>query len=79
MSIKVEKIVKEIDQIQSITCSKCKKTITHDDFIEWQEMQSIVFTGGYGSRFGDGSTIRIDLCQECLYDLTKNFYEVVEG
>jgi len=61
-----------------VTCSKCSKVITPDNIIEWQEWQSINFTGGYGSKFGDGQTIRIDLCQDCLFGFTKDFYEIEE-
>jgi len=78
MSIAYKKVMKESREVASVTCSKCSKVITPDNIIEWQEWQSINFTGGYGSKFGDGQTIRIDLCQDCLFGFTKDFYEIEE-
>jgi len=49
----------------TITCDRCRTHFTDVDY-GWHEMQSIEFVGGYGSIFGDGDTVSIDLCQECL-------------
>ena len=49
-----------------ITCDKCGRVITPDDFIEWQEVICLNFTGGFGSVFGDEMSFEIDLCQHCL-------------
>ena len=78
MSIEYKKAKKEYNQPVSVTCSKCHKVITPSDFIDWQECYTISFTGGYGSKFGDGVNIRIDLCQDCLFKFSKDFYEVEE-
>ena len=79
MSVQYKTIQTLVTGLESITCSRCKKVITPDDFVEWQELQSIDFIGGYGSKFGDGIKIRIDLCQQCLYDLCKDFVEYDES
>ncbi len=78
MSITYRKVQKEYDEVVSVTCSKCRKIIMPDDHIEWQEYQTISFVSGYGSKFGDGVSIRIDLCQSCLFDLVSDFYEIEE-
>jgi hypothetical protein len=53
---------------ESIVCDKCGKVILPDDWIEWQEVATIEFRGGFGSIFGDESSFRCDLCQHCLKD-----------
>ncbi len=67
LKTKIEKREHEI--IEKLICDKCGKEITPEDIMEWQESYSIVFTGGYGSVFGDGVTVTCDLCQDCLKDL----------
>lgn len=52
--------------VSKIECDRCKKQFTASDWIEWQEMVSIHSVGGYGSVFGDGATIELDLCQACF-------------
>lgn len=72
-----EKLVK-VNDIKSITCDKCgKEYVFNDDMsdiFEIQEFHSIVFTGGFGSVFGDGASIECDLCQRCLYEIIKGIY-----
>ena len=75
MSVQYTEEKRTVNRIQSITCSRCKKVMSSDNFVEWQELQTIMFTGGYGSVFGDGVSIRVDLCQNCLFDLVKDFAE----
>ena len=36
-------------------CDRCGKSITPNNFVEWEEKQAMGFTGGYGSVFGDGA------------------------
>lgn len=55
----------QIEAITGISCDRCMKRVTKDD-ADWYEMQSIEFTGGYGSIFGDGMNVSIDLCPHCL-------------
>ena len=49
----------------SITCDRCGQT-WQADTVDAAEFTSIDFTGGYGSIFGDGSQVKLDLCQRCL-------------
>lgn len=52
-----------------------KKVYLSDDIYETQEFVYIRNDCGYGSVFGDGATLAIDICQHCLKDiLDKHFY-----
>jgi hypothetical protein len=79
MSIVTKKATKTYNALVSVTCDKCHKIITSSNFVDWQEWQCISFTGGYGSLFGDGVTVRVDLCQDCLFDMIKDIYKIEEN
>lgn len=54
-----------------VTCDICgnKYDLESGDtesVFEVQEFIHIKFTGGYGSIFGDESTVRLDMCQHCF-------------
>ena len=51
--------------LSSITCDRCSQTWPADT-VDAAEFTSIDFTCGYGSIFGDGSQVKLDLCQRCL-------------
>ena len=57
-------------------CDKCSKAVTDNDWVEWQEFYSIRFRGGFGSVFGDESWVSCDLCQDCLYEMIKDFARI---
>jgi hypothetical protein len=64
-------ITKEVPVIISKTCDVCKKTFSIDDVLskginELEAFYHISFDGGYGSVFGDGNTVSLDICQYCL-------------
>jgi len=48
-----------------IVCDRCGKETTRDE-AEFHGMTSISFRAGYGSIFGDGNHVEVDLCQHCL-------------
>lgn len=52
-----------------IYCDKCDTEIT--ETMELQEMYRIEHRGGYGSVFGDGNRLYIELCQQCLFDMLE--------
>lgn len=60
----------------SITCDKCKAKYDSDD-MERQEFLNWVLVGGYGSVWGDGARVMLDLCQHCAYELLSE-YVVIE-
>jgi len=62
--------------IESITCDVCKKEFYYKedkDQFEIQEFQYIRIRGGYGSIFGDGAQLKIDICQHCLQKLLGEY------
>lgn len=61
-------------ELVSKTCDVCKTKYEVDDFVAMQEFHHIRFTGGYGSIFGDESTVECDICQNCLYEMIKDFF-----
>lgn len=71
--IKYKKKIKEVEVIEYFNCDFCGKKIKQEDHFEWDEMHRIHFVGGYGSVFGDGCEVQCDICQNCVYQLIKNF------
>lgn len=47
-------------------CDRCGRVMPPDDHDEYQERLSIDFRAGYASVFGDGNSVRADLCQHCV-------------
>lgn len=57
----------EIKVPRTVICDICKKEYDCDkECCDAQEFVHINFRGGYGSVFGDGATIKLDLCQACF-------------
>lgn len=59
-------------------CSRCKTKYEADNFVEMQEMLHWQNTGGYGSVWGDGTTVEVTLCQKCTLELFGDFATVHE-
>ena len=57
----------QIQEIAEIVCDRCLKTFDRAE-PDFQEIQSLSFTCGYGSTFGDGKNVDINICQTCLMD-----------
>lgn len=59
---------KVVQDVAACTCDRCQRRMTpgDDDLWEWGEKLSVSFHGGYGSIFGDGNKVEIDLCQQCV-------------
>jgi len=56
---------KVVQTVSACTCDRCQRRMTPDDY-EWHEKLSVSFQGGYGSIFGDGYKVEVDLCQQCV-------------
>lgn len=50
---------------KQIRCDRCGHISELGD-AEFGEMVCVDFRAGYGSIFGDGNDIQVDLCQHCL-------------
>ncbi|WP_250532726.1 hypothetical protein [Caballeronia sp. AZ10_KS36] len=60
---------KVVHEVAACTCDRCQKRMTRDDYDSgWHEHVSLSFRGGFGSIFGDGNEVSVDLCQQCLKD-----------
>lgn len=76
-------ITKEIqvvkDQVIKIKCDICKKEYDREnDILEIQEFVLIDLIGGYGSVFGDGNKIQLDICQHCLKKYFGDNIRIIE-
>jgi len=73
--IKKETEITKVERIHtvSVICDVCKKEITPDDTYEWQEIHFVAFTGGFGSVFGDDTTVQCEICQHCLKKLIGQY------
>lgn len=58
----------------AVTCDCCKKE--YDEIFEIQEFLHYENDAGYGSIFGDGNRLRLDLCQHCTKKLLGEFIRV---
>jgi len=68
---------REVAFISKIVCDRCnfEELINQPSSLE---MTSIAFRAGYGSKFGDGSLVSIDLCESCLFELLGPWIRVIE-
>lgn len=73
-----ENVVVEIPQVKEKVCDKCGYTAKSDNFIEWQEFVSLDLVGGYGSVFGDGCHLTLDLCQHCFKELLEPYVKYTD-
>jgi len=53
--------------VTELRCDRCSRAALNGES-EFDEFTSIDFTAGYGSVFGDGDTVAVDLCQHCLQE-----------
>ena len=63
----------------SIKCDVCGTSYAYksgDDRMEIQEFLCIDHKGGYGSIFGDPSSIKCDICQHCLKRLLGKYLRI---
>jgi len=67
--------------LDTLTCNRCGFTVTRsdDDVLEWQEFMMWRNLGSYGSVFGDGNLIELDLCQRCVKELLGEYVRVVDS
>lgn len=59
-----------------ITCDICKRKLVGP---ELEEFCSVEKHCGYGSVFGDGNLVKIDMCQHCLKDKLGEFLVIQEN
>jgi hypothetical protein len=76
---KFEKIEEKVttEKLVSMTCDICGRELLND-FIQEQECFNITHTGGFGSIFGDGITIKIDICQQCFLSKLGRYINYID-
>jgi antitoxin CcdA len=74
----IRKKVKIIQEhIEKVICDICKKEFdrsTNEGKIEIQEFQYLRIRGGFGSVFGDGCVLDLDMCQHCTKELLGKYF-----
>lgn len=64
--------LREVPQVISITCDVCKKD--YDNTFDTQEFLTYTNSCGYGSVFGDGTLIELDMCQHCQKSMLDQYF-----
>jgi hypothetical protein len=64
---------------KQLCCDRCAREADIDDVdCEFHEFTSIEYKAGYGSVFGDGNKVEVDLCQHCLKELLGAWIRVTD-
>jgi hypothetical protein len=65
--------------IKQLVCDRCGREAELDDtYCEFHEFSSIAYKAGYGSVFGDGNKVEIDLCQHCIKETLGSWLRVTD-
>ncbi|EMY0638628.1 hypothetical protein AB7340_21565 [Providencia alcalifaciens] len=64
--------------ISAKSCDKCHFH-AEKDTPEFHEFLSIDRQAGFGSVFGDGNRLKLDLCQHCVKELLNSWLSVSES
>lgn len=52
--------------VASVRCDRCGVEARPDEGTGFGNMESLEFSTGWGSAFGDGNEVAVDLCHACL-------------
>jgi hypothetical protein len=63
--------------VKTLQCDRCNLEAEVEES-EFYEFTSIEFTAGYGSIFGDGNSIELDICQQCLKETLGQYLKISE-
>ncbi|ARV18619.1 hypothetical protein AEP_01675 [Curvibacter sp. AEP1-3] len=65
--------------IQRLICDRCGRQAKRDDLdCEFHEFMSIQYRAGFGSIFGDGNGVEVDLCQHCVKDSLGTWIRITD-
>jgi len=67
-----------VQKVAACICDRCRRRMTPDEY-DWHEKLSIAYRGGFGSIFGDGRDICIDLCQQCVKETLGAWLRITSG
>ena len=68
--------IRKGEELISKECDKCHKIFYPYDIFEIGEFLHFRNVGGYGSVFGDGTKIELDLCQHCVKEILGLYLRV---
>lgn len=71
-------IVESVRVTAALICDRCGIEPPANGS-EFHEFTSIGYVAGYGSIFGDGNRVEIDLCQCCLREALGAWLRVIES
>ena len=72
--LKIEKKEVEVEKLVALVCDVCDKRYTNH--LDIQEFLYINEFGGYTSVFGDGSSIRCEICQHYFKNLLGEYLRI---
>lgn len=65
--------------IKQLVCDRCGREAELDGTdCEFHEFSSISYKAGYGSVFGDGNKVEIDLCQHCVKETLATWLRITD-
>lgn len=78
--IKIQKEIKETltETVIGHICNKCDRTISVSDTLGFMNFVTISLSGGYGSKFGDGSYVEVGLCRDCSFEVLSPYAKYFE-
>lgn len=69
------KTFETVSVVHQLRCDRCGKEAERGE-VGFEQMTSIGFVAGYGSIFGDGNRVEVDLCETCLRDTLGTWLRV---
>jgi hypothetical protein len=57
---------------KAVVCNRCELTIDKEEVTNGNFLD-VWYSGGYGSRMGDCTEYRFDLCESCIMEIIKDF------
>lgn len=68
-----------VSEVVASTCDRCQRRLTADHPGEWEERLSFDHSCGFDSVFGDGNTISLDLCQQCVQEVLGQWLQITKS
>lgn len=69
------KTFETVSVVHQLRCDRCRKEAVRGE-VGFEQMTSISLEAGYGSIFGDGNQVEVDLCETCLRDTLSTWLRV---
>jgi hypothetical protein len=76
MAVRIIEESRVIESVASYICDSCHKEFDND--LDIQEFLHFRNHAGWGSVFGDGAVLSLDLCQDCVKKILGSFIQFKE-